>query len=290
MIIKEINVKNILTKSNLPIAGYSINPYVGCTHACKYCYANFLKRFTNHKEEWGTFLDVKYWPKITNPHKYDGSTMIIGSVTDGYIPQESKYKRTRQFLEEVKGANIKLIITTKSDLVLRDLDLIKTFQNPLIAWSINTLDENFKMQMEKTTSIARRIEAMKICHNLNIRTTCFISPIFPGITNVFEIIEKIKEYVDYIWLENLNLRGDFKLRIMEYIKSNKSELLPLYESIYNKGDMNYWNKLDKEVKKYAFKNSLEYVIDEEPFLKKTNGKPIIINYFYHSDIKQSAKK
>lgn len=290
MIIKEINVKNILTKSNLPIAGYSINPYVGCTHACKYCYANFLKRFTNHKEEWGTFLDVKYWPKITNPHKYDGSTMIIGSVTDGYIPQESKYKRTRQFLEEVKGANIKLIITTKSDLVLRDLDLIKTFQNPLIAWSINTLDENFKMQMEKTTSIARRIEAMKICHNLNIRTTCFISPIFPGITNVFEIIEKIKDYVDYIWLENLNLRGDFKLRIMEYIKSNKSELLPLYESIYNKGDMNYWNKLDKEVKKYAFKNSLEYVIDEEPFLKKTNGKPIIINYFYHSDIKQSAKK
>ena len=168
MIIKEINVKNILTKSNLPIAGYSINPYVGCTHACKYCYANFMKRFTNHKEERGTFLDVKYWPKISNPHKYDGSTMIIGSVTDGYIPQESKYKRTRQFLEEVKGANINLIITTKSDLVLRDLDLIKTFQNPLIARSINTLDENFKMQMEKTTSIARRIEAMKICHNLNI--------------------------------------------------------------------------------------------------------------------------
>lgn len=290
MIIKEINVKNILTKSNLPIAGYSINPYVGCTHACKYCYANFMKRFTNHKEERGTFLDVKYWPKITNPHKYDGSTMIIGSVTDGYIPQESKYKRTRQFLEEVKGANVKLTITTKSDLVLRDLDLIKTFQNPLIAWSINTLDENFRMQMEKTTSIARRIEAMKICHNLNIRTTCFISPIFPGITNVFEIIEKIKDYVDYIWLENLNLRGDFKLRIMEYIKSNKSELLPLYESIYNKGDMNYWIKLDKEVKEYAFKNSLEYVIDEEPFLKKTNGKPIIINYFYHSEIKQSAKK
>lgn len=86
MIIKEINVKNILTKSNLPIAGYSINPYVGCTHACKYCYANFMKRFTNHKEDWGTFLDVKYWPRISNPHKYDGSTMIIGSVTDGIYP------------------------------------------------------------------------------------------------------------------------------------------------------------------------------------------------------------
>ena len=207
-----------------------------------------MKRFTNHKEDWGTFLDVKYWPRISNPHKYDGSTMIIGSVTDGYIPQESKYKRTRQFLEEIKGANINLIITTKSDLVLRDLDLIKTFPNPLIAWSINTLDENFKMQMEKTTSIARRIEAMKICHNLNIRTTCFISPIFPGITNVFEIIDKIKDCVDYIWLENLNLRGDFKVKIMEYIKSNKSELLPLYESIYNKGAINLYIFIIKNYK------------------------------------------
>lgn len=44
--IRDIRVKTVLTKSNLPIAGYSVNPYVGCTHACKYCYACFMKRFT----------------------------------------------------------------------------------------------------------------------------------------------------------------------------------------------------------------------------------------------------
>lgn len=43
--IRDIRVKTVLTKSNLPIAGYSVNPYVGCTHACKYCYACFMKRF-----------------------------------------------------------------------------------------------------------------------------------------------------------------------------------------------------------------------------------------------------
>ena len=59
--IRDIRVKTVLTKSNLPIAGYSVNPYVGCTHACKYCYACFMKRFTGHDEPWGTFLDVKHW-------------------------------------------------------------------------------------------------------------------------------------------------------------------------------------------------------------------------------------
>ena len=67
IVIKELNVKNVLTKSNLPVCDYSANPYVGCTHGCRYCYASFMKRFTGHEEKWGTFLDVKYWPEIKNP-------------------------------------------------------------------------------------------------------------------------------------------------------------------------------------------------------------------------------
>ncbi len=55
MMIKEILVKTIITKSNLPVCDYSINPYVGYAHACKYCYASFMKRFVGHTEPWGTF-------------------------------------------------------------------------------------------------------------------------------------------------------------------------------------------------------------------------------------------
>ena len=61
LVINEIQVKSIMSKSNLPVCEYSVNPYVGCTHGCKYCYASFMKRFTGHAEPWGTFLDVKYW-------------------------------------------------------------------------------------------------------------------------------------------------------------------------------------------------------------------------------------
>lgn len=284
-----VRVKTVLTKSNLPIAGYSVNPYIGCTHACKYCYACFMKRFTGHEEKWGTFLDVKVWDKIKNPQKYDGQTMIVGSVTDAYNPQEEQFRRTRAFLGEMQGSKINLIITTKSDLVLRDLDLIKTFPSPLVSWSINTLDESFQKDMDKAVSIDRRIAAMKRCREEGIRTTCFISPIFPEITNVFDIIEKIEDFCDYIWLENLNLRGNFKAEIMEYIARKYPDLLPLYQQIYNKNDRTYWKILDKTVADYAARKGFLYVIDEEPFLRNATGKPVIINYFYHSEIRQSAK-
>lgn len=286
----QVKVNTVLTKSNLPIAGYSVNPYVGCTHGCKYCYACFMKRFTGHKEPWGSFLDVKYWDKIKKSKMYDNQTIIIGSVTDAYIPEEKQFRRTRSFLEEISGSKINLVITTKSDLVVRDLDLIKTFPSPLISWSINTLDEKFKDDMDKAVSIERRIAAMKKCHEEGVRTACFISPIFPGITDVFEIIEKVKNFCDYIWLENLNLRGNFKVDIMNYIAEKYSCLFPLYQQIYDKRDTAYWETLDNEVKEYAERNGFTYVIDKEPFLRDTTGKPIIINYFYHSKIKQSAKK
>lgn len=288
--IQEISTKSIMTKSNLPIAGYSVNPYVGCPHGCKYCYASFMKRVTNHPEPWGTFLDVKNWTPIRNPQRYKGKSIIIGSVTDAYHPLEEKYKRTRLFLEQIQGSGANLIITTKSDLVLRDLDLIKTFPNPLVSWSINTLDEKFRADMDSASTIEQRINAMKIFHNAGIRTTCFISPIFPGITDVLAIIEQIKDKCDYIWLENLNLRGSYKSAIMGYIINNYPALVPLYKEIYEDKIRKHWINLNKRMERYVAENGYMYLIDKEPFQKNPTGKPIIINYFYHEEIRQSAKK
>ena len=155
--IKKIEVKNIITKSNLPVADFSVNPYVGCTHACKYCYACFMKRFTNHAEEWGSFLDVKFWREIKNPQKYAGKSFFMSSVTDPYNPQEEIFCRTRNFLETFQDVDINLSLQTKSDLILRDLDLLKKFKNIRVGFSINTLDENFKNDMDNAAPIERRI-------------------------------------------------------------------------------------------------------------------------------------
>ena len=188
MIIKDIEVKTVLSKSNLPVSDYAVNPYVGCLHACKYCYASFMKRFTNHPEPWGTFLDIKHWPDIKNPAKYKGKELFLSSVTDPYQPHEAKYKRTRALLEQMRGSGAKISISTKSDLILRDLDLIKTFPDARVSWSINTLDEDFRRAMDNGVSIERRLEAMRRFYEAGVQTTCFISPIFPGLTDVVAII------------------------------------------------------------------------------------------------------
>ena len=126
-IIWNVEVKSVLTKSNLPVSDYSVNPYVGCGHGCKYCYASFMKRFTNHPEPWGEFIDVKFWPEIKHPERYAGKELFLCYVTDPYQPLEETACRTRAILEQMQGSGCSLSIATKSDLVLRDLDLIKTF-------------------------------------------------------------------------------------------------------------------------------------------------------------------
>lgn len=287
ILIKTVQTKNIMTKSNLPVGGYSVNPYIGCTHGCKYCYASFMKRFTGHNEPWGTFLDVKCWPKIKNPGKYKGQRIVIGSVTDGYNPQEEHFKNTRHILEQLKGSDAEILICTKSDLVLRDLDLLKSLGKVTVSWSINTLDEKFKEDMDRAVSIQRRLAAMKQVYDAGIRTVCFISPVFPGITDFEAIFEKVKNQCDLVWLENLNLRGSFKQSIMNYIQDNYPDLVPLYNAIYNKKDRTYFQLLEKKAEQMAKQNNCLYVDNELPYGRSPKGHPVIVNYFYHEEVKGS---
>lgn len=289
-LISKKEVKGIITKSNLPVCDFSVNPYLGCLHACRYCYASFMKRFSKHREPWGEFLDVKYWGEIKNPQKYDGKTMFISSVTDPYQPMEEKYERTRTLLEQLKGVDVGLSIATKSDLILRDLDLLKSFDNVRVSFSINTLNEKFKDDMDNASSIKRRLKAMKTLYSEGIRTTCFISPIFPEITDVPSIIDETKDYCNLIWLENLNLRGDYRSEILNYIEKEYPDLTPLYNQIYNKKDRSYWEKLNEEIRAYCEMTGLLYVRDDDSIKRPFDEPPIVVNYFYHEEVKKSAKR
>ena len=288
--IQNIEVKSVMTKSNLPVCDFSVNPYVGCIHACKYCYASFMKRFTNHPEPWGGFVDVKQWPTIKRPEKYAGKEAFIGSVTDPYQPHEAKYKRTRVLLEQLAGSGISISIATKSDLVLRDLDLIKTFPNARVSWSINTLDESFKNEMDVAVSIERRLEAMRQFYEAGVQTTCFISPIFPGITDVEAIIRRTKDMCNLVWLENLNLRGDYKGRILEWVHQHHPELDGLYHDIYMKNDRTYWSELDSDMRHFCEAEGLPYVRNDDSRRSRHGEPPVVVNYFFHEEIIPSARK
>lgn len=287
--IQEIEVKSVMTKSNLPVADFSVNPYVGCLHGCKYCYASFMKRFTNHPEPWGEFIDVKHWPEIKNAKRYAGKEAFFGSVTDCYQPHEAKYKRTRALLEQLQGSGISVSIATKSDLVLRDLDLIKTFPHARVSWSINTLDESFRREMDVAVSIERRLEAMRQFYEAGVETTCFISPIFPGITDVEAIIKRAKGQCNLVWLENLNLRGDYRPVILDWIHAHHPELDSLYHEIYSKRDRSYWVALDQQLREYTARQGMTYVRDDDTKRSDFGQPPVVANYFYHEEVKKSAK-
>ena len=193
-------------------------------------------------------------------------------------------------LEQLQGSGISVSISTKSDLILRDLDLIKTFPNARVSFSINTLDEDLRKEMDRGVSIERRLEAMRQFYEAGVQTTCFISPIFPGITDVKAIIERAKKQCNLVWLENLNLRGDYRVRILEWIHENHPELDELYHEIYSKKSRAYWTTLDEELRAYTAAEGMPYLRDDGQHRSEFGDPPVVVNYFYHEEVKKSAKK
>ncbi len=270
IIIKEIKTNDYLTKSNLPNSDYVINPYIGCSHGCQYCYASFMKRFTNHKEPWGSFIDIKRCDKAINLNKVKNKKVFLSSVTDCYNSFEAEYKITRSILKQLVNVDCELSISTKSKLILRDLDLLKQMKNLTIAMSINTLDENLRKDMDQASSIKERLATLKTLHDNGIYTVLFMSPIFPYLTDWQEIINQTKEYIKEYWFENLNLRGSYKATILNYIKEHYPDIYPNFYQIYNQKDNPYWQNLAQEINTYCAKNKIKYV-----------------NYFYHDQIRKN---
>ena len=271
MKIAEIKTESYITKSKLPDADYVINPYVGCPHKCIYCYAEFMKRFCGHTEEWGDFVDVKLCDKPINLSRIpSGSTILIGSVTDAYNPLEKKYEITRGILQQLIGWESRLEVLTKSDLVVRDIDLFSQIKCVAIGISINTVNDNLRKGIEPfAPSVDRRIDALKKLHEAGIKTYLFMSPIFPQLTECKELIDAVSQYVNYICFENLNLRGAYLPRVMSFIHSNYPHLESLYKEIYWNKDMRYWEELKKELIDYCDSKAIDYRF-----------------YFYHEKIKK----
>ena len=130
MIVREIFAKSILSKSQ--IYDYAINPYVGCSHSCRYCYAAFMRRFTGHKEKWGEFVDIKVnAPELLAreiKRKRMGRVWVSG-VCDPYQTAEKRYKLTARCLEILLEHQWSVTIQTKSSLVLRDIEILGKFKH-----------------------------------------------------------------------------------------------------------------------------------------------------------------
>jgi len=212
MRIEKIRVKTVLTKTGIEGYDYCINPYVGCEHGCRYCYATFMKRFTGHMEPWGEFVDVKVnAPEVLRRQlrRAQRGSLLIGTVTDPYQPAEKHYRITRGCLEALLERQFPINILTRSSLVIRDVDLFRQFEDISVGLSVTTDREEIKKIFEPNSpSIKSRIEALKALHEKGVSTYAFIGPMLPlNPENLFNMLAGI---VDEVLIDRLNYSNKVK--------------------------------------------------------------------------------
>ncbi len=218
--IKERTARTVLSKSGIEGVDYCLNPYIGCFHGCSYCYATFMKRFSGHTEAWGSFVDVKInAPEVLRKQlkRAKKGNVMISSVTDAYQPVESRYKITRQCLEVLLEYQYPVSILTKAPLVMRDIDLLKRFNDIEVGITVTTDDDRIRrLFAPQAPPISVRIRTLKKLQESGITTYAFIGPVLP--MEPERLAEKIGPYVDRVLIDRMNYlsktRGTYKAKNM----------------------------------------------------------------------------
>ncbi len=218
MDIRIVESKTILSRSRIPGITYCINPYTGCWHVCIYCYAEFMKKYSGHSEPWGKFIDVKInAPELLRKQirKVKKETVLLSSVTDAYNPLEQKYLLTRRCLEILLEYQFPVSILTKSELVLRDIDLFTQFEECEVGLTITTDSDYVRKIFEpKAPSIEKRIRALQKLKENNVKTYVFIGPVLP--MNPENLGKKVAPFIDSYCLDKLNYPNKILTLLRKY--------------------------------------------------------------------------
>lgn len=237
MIVEEIYAKTILSKSK--VFDYTINSYIGCEHGCTYCYARFMKRFTDHKEEWGKFVDAK----VNSASLLQGEikkkkpgVVWISGVCDPYQPLEKKYELTKRCLEILLAYGWPVTVQTKSPLVLRDVKTLRKFDEIEVGLTITTADENVRKIFEANAPpVEQRIKTLGKLHSAGVKTFAMIAPLLP---HAEDLPALLSGKADYVLIDKMNYHyayWTYKRHRLEYAMTNnfftrkKTELANAFE-------------------------------------------------------------
>ncbi len=187
----------IITRNSSPDLPFerSINPYRGCAHGCSYCYARPTHAYLGHSPGIDFEKDIYIKPnaatllkKELSHARYKAKPIAIGTNTDPYQPVECKHKIMRQLLEVFCETKHPVMITTKSALIVRDLDLLVELANQNLVCvniSITSMDHRLSRWMEPRASTpVKRLEAIKILSEAGVPTGVFASPMIPAINDM----------------------------------------------------------------------------------------------------------
>ncbi len=247
--IKKIECKSALhrLKRKIPY-GWDLNIYRGCQHRCAYCYALYSHDYLNDSDYFGSVyvkLNIaEVLERELKSKNWKREVVNIGGVTDSYQPCEAEYQIMPEILKLLIKYQTPAIISTKSDLILRDYELIDklsriTYIN--VAATIITMDEKIQASLEPgSCGSVKRFAMLKEFRKTNASVGLHVMPIIPFLTDGYENFNTICAHakqadVHYLLPGVLYLRGKTRHFFFDYIKSSHPQLYDALRLLYKKG-------------------------------------------------------
>jgi len=232
----------------MPFA-WTINPYRGCEFGCKYCYARYTHEFMELRN--GYDFESKIYAKVNSPEvlreelakaKDKGLPIALGTATDPYQPAEKQFEITRRMLQAIAAlSGMEFAITTKSVLLLRDLDLFKEINARhrfSIHMTVTTLDEHLARLLEpKATPPAKRMEAVAHLARAGIRVSVNAMPILPGLTDSYDSLDALARSAEDAGADSIHgnvlfLKPSAMAQFMPFLREQFPELVSRYRRLY----------------------------------------------------------
>jgi len=250
MLINRIKCSSILAKTGIALADYTINPFRGCGHGCLYCYAGKSKQALKKNLPWGSYLDIKNGAaeildrELSALPPGKSIKVLLGSLTEPFQMPEEAHKTTGEILSVLSRHRIETVILTRSPLILNYSHILREGQYTVYV-TLNS--ENIRAFFEQgTPSLKDKAAILKELPD-NVRKTAYVSPFFPLLTDLDEILPHIEGVNAPVLIEVYNfLMGD-NSRLFEKIPVNLREgLADIFKDEANYSS--YIEKLGRELK------------------------------------------
>jgi DNA repair photolyase len=239
----------ILSPCGLKGIDYQVDTYVGCEHRCYYCYVlnqaetDWSKEILIHKD-----IASQLGKEI---EKIPPQTIYMGYLTDPYQPCEVEYCQTRKVLELFLEKGFSASILTKSDLVFRDVDILREMDNATVSVSVAFNDNHTRQHFEANTiDTEARIDALRKLKAAGVKTGALICPVIPFILDVIPMIDILASHTDEIWIYGLSIleRSDRNWQNVQRILYNHfPDLENQIETVVFSKDHSYWTRLRKQL-------------------------------------------
>ena len=259
MKIRPCSRRSLLEACSLEDFAYQLDTYVGCEHRCCYCYA-----LNQAETDWAQEILIHEDLVDKLQHELSGispQTIYIGCNSDPYQPAERTHGQTRQTLEVLAEREFSACILTKSDLVVRDIDLLAGMPEASAGISLAFQNDDDRRLFEaETPSNNRRVDALKRLKAAGVDTYALICPVMPLITDVEVLAKRLAPYINTLWVYALSMEAQSDpnwQNVRRILSRHFADLATEVAQITFSPSHTYWTDLRHQLEELGLRMNLD---------------------------------